>query len=118
MIASLHRKENSMRRKEFIEADIAACDKALTEQHSLRGLLMKELIGCNEKEVVTVYDLWRGACISRSDDPSVDELLRFDHRDGTVATCYDIHGDLVNLGVLEKVYVWSFNSGDSYVLGM
>jgi hypothetical protein len=104
-------KENSMRKKEDIEAELTLCEVAITEQHNMKALLLEELISCNNKETMGVYDLWRGACISRSGEPlSIDEILRFDHRDGSLAICYDIHGDRVNLGCTEEVYVWKFGA--------
>jgi hypothetical protein len=99
-----------MRRKEDIEQDLAQVERVLDEKHRLKGLLLEELSGCQEKEPVKVYDLWRGACISRTIDPCIDDLLRFGHRDAKVAICYDIHEDRVNLGVTEDVYVWKFGA--------
>jgi hypothetical protein len=102
--------EISMRKKQDIEGDINECDAKIAAMSSHKGLLAAELISCCEREVVKLCNIWSGTYVSLARDPSVDELYRFDHIDGMVGICYDIHGDRMNMRPLQEVYTWGFGA--------
>jgi hypothetical protein len=96
--------------RQDIEGDINECDAKISAMVSHKGLLLEELISYGDSEPVKLCNIWSGVYVSLVRDPSVDELYRFDHIDGMVGICYDIHGDRMNMRPLQEVYAWGFGA--------